>query len=81
MSTLEILASTTSPYKPSVHEKDPSIKMTLIPLNIALKIFTRRLENKFRDYNYTQYQDETIFISEDGKQHKVHIKLLDLKNY
>ena len=74
---LETLASTPPPYyyKPVVNEKDSSFKTTLIPLNIALKIFTRRLEREFRNYNYIQKQDETFIISEDGKQRKVHIKL------
>src|SRR2546429_5339073 len=76
MSTLEILASTPSSYKPSVYKKDPSIKMIFIPLNIALKIFTRRLEKEFRNYNHAQHQDETIDVSEDDKQRKVHIKNL-----
>ena len=77
MSMLETLASTPPPYnyKPVVNEKDSLFKTTLIPLNIALKIFTRRLEREFRHYNYIQKQDETFIISEDGKQRKVHLEI------
>lgn len=65
--------STPSPFQSSVYkndEKESTIKITLVPLTIVLKIFTRRLEKVYRNIH------ETIITSEGGKQNKV-VKLPD----
>jgi hypothetical protein len=75
-STLSLCqTSTPSPFQSQspVYEKEPSIKITLVPLTIVLKIFTRRLEKVYRNNN------ETIITSEDGKQREV-VKLPDFIN-